>query len=45
MNFIFSKIYIFFIKKYKFPSAQTILIVLTVIVALLTWVIPVGQFD
>jgi len=32
-------------KKYKFPTAQTILIVLAAIVALLTWVIPAGQFD
>lgn len=32
-------------KKIKFPTAQTILILLAACVALLTWVIPSGQFD
>jgi len=31
--------------KYNFPSAQTILIILAGLVALLTWIIPAGQFD
>ena len=32
-------------KKIKFPSAQTVLILIAVVVALLTWLIPAGQFD
>lgn len=32
-------------KKLKFPTAQTILIILAGMVALLTWIIPAGQFD
>ena len=31
--------------KLKFPTAQTILIILAGLVTLLTWVIPAGQFD
>jgi len=32
-------------KKRKFPSAQTILIVIAAFVALLTWIIPSGKYD
>jgi uncharacterized ion transporter superfamily protein YfcC len=32
-------------KKYKFPSAQTVLLIIAAFVALLTWLIPSGQFD
>ncbi|RPD94578.1 YfcC family protein [Aureibaculum marinum] len=32
-------------KKLKFPSAQTILIIISGIVALLTWIIPAGKYD
>jgi len=32
-------------RTFTFPSAFTILIVLTMVVALLTWIIPAGQFD
>jgi uncharacterized ion transporter superfamily protein YfcC len=32
-------------KKRKFPSAQTILLVIAAFVALLTWVIPSGKYD
>ncbi|MCL4155914.1 UNVERIFIED_CONTAM: hypothetical protein GTU68_063385 [Idotea baltica] len=32
-------------KKIKFPTAQTILIVIAGLVALLTWVVPAGKFD
>jgi uncharacterized ion transporter superfamily protein YfcC len=32
-------------KKFKFPTAFTILILLTVVVAILTFVIPAGQYD
>lgn len=32
-------------KKIKFPTAQTILIIIAGLVALLTWVIPSGKFD
>ena len=32
-------------KKRKFPSAQTILIVIAAFVAVLTWVIPSGKYD
>lgn len=32
-------------KKLKFPTAQTILIIIAGLVALLTWVIPSGKFD
>ncbi len=32
-------------KKYKFPSAQTVLLLIAAVVALLTWLIPAGQFD
>ncbi len=33
------------IKKLKFPSAQTILLLIAGLVALLTWVVPAGKFD
>lgn len=32
-------------KKLKFPTAQTILIIIAGLVALLTWVIPAGKYD
>lgn len=32
-------------KKRKFPSAQTILLVIAAFVALLTWIIPSGKYD
>ena len=32
-------------KKRKFPSAQTILIVIAALVAILTWIIPSGKYD
>lgn len=32
-------------KKLKFPTAQTILILIAVIVTLLTWLVPAGKFD
>ena len=32
-------------RKFKFPTAQTILIILAGLVTLLTWVIPAGEFD
>jgi uncharacterized ion transporter superfamily protein YfcC len=32
-------------KKFKFPTAFTILIIITVVVAILTFVIPAGQYD
>ena len=32
-------------KKRKFPSAQTILIVIAAFVAILTWIIPSGKYD
>ncbi|TXG39672.1 YfcC family protein [Seonamhaeicola maritimus] len=32
-------------KKIKFPSAQTILLIIAALTALLTWVIPSGKFD
>lgn len=32
-------------KKLKFPTAQTILIIIAIIVALLTWLIPAGKYD
>jgi uncharacterized ion transporter superfamily protein YfcC len=32
-------------KKIKFPSAQTVLLLIAAFVALLTWVIPSGQYD
>ncbi|GAL08339.1 arginine/ornithine antiporter ArcD [Photobacterium aphoticum] len=31
--------------KFKFPSAYTILMLLTVLMAILTWVIPAGQYQ
>lgn len=31
--------------KLKFPSAYTILMLLTVLMALLTWLIPAGQYQ
>ncbi|MCF6297697.1 MAG: YfcC family protein [Flavobacteriaceae bacterium] len=31
--------------KFKFPSAQTILIILAALVTLLTWIIPAGQYN
>ncbi|WP_158975148.1 YfcC family protein [Cellulophaga sp. L1A9] len=32
-------------KKFKFPTAQTILIVIALLVAILTWFIPAGKYD
>ena len=32
-------------KKLKFPTAQTILILIAVFVAVLTWLVPAGQYD
>ncbi len=32
-------------KKIKFPSAQSILLIIAALVALLTWIIPSGKFD
>lgn len=32
-------------KKVKFPSAQTVLLIIAAFVALLNWVIPSGQYD
>ena len=32
-------------KKFKFPTAQTILIVIAGLVTLLTWVVPAGEYD
>ncbi len=32
-------------KKLKFPTAQTILFVIAGLVALLTWIVPAGEFD
>ena len=32
-------------KKFKFPTAQTVLLIIAGIVAILTWVIPSGQYD
>lgn len=32
-------------KKFKFPSAQTVLIVIAALVAVLTWLIPAGKYD
>ncbi len=32
-------------KKVKFPSAQSVLLIIAVFVALLTWLIPSGQYD
>ena len=32
-------------KKLKFPTAQTILIIIAGLVALLTWVVPAGKYD
>ena len=31
--------------KLKFPSAQTILLVIAALVALLTWIVPSGKYD
>jgi uncharacterized ion transporter superfamily protein YfcC len=33
------------LKKFKFPSAQTVLIIICAFVAVLTWVIPAGNYD
>lgn len=33
------------LKKIKFPSAQTVLLIIAAFVALLTWCIPSGQYD
>lgn len=35
----------FFKKKIKFPTAQTVLLIIAGLVALLTWMIPAGQYD
>ncbi len=32
-------------KKFKFPTAFTILVLITVVVAILTFVIPAGRYD
>ncbi len=32
-------------KKFKFPSAQTVLLLIAAAVAVLTWIIPAGKFD
>ena len=32
-------------KKLKFPTAQTILILIAVFVTLLTWIVPAGKYD
>lgn len=32
-------------KKLKFPTAQTVLIIIAVFVAILTWLVPAGQYD
>lgn len=32
-------------KDFKLPSAQTILIIITLLVALLTWIVPAGKYD
>ena len=32
-------------RKLKFPTAQTILIIIAIIVALLTWLVPAGKYD
>ncbi len=34
-----------FFSKFKFPSAYTILFILIALVALLTWIVPAGQYD
>jgi uncharacterized ion transporter superfamily protein YfcC len=33
------------LKKIKFPTAQTILLIIAALVALLTWIIPAGKYD
>ena len=32
-------------KKFQFPSAQTVLLIIAAIVALLTWIVPAGEYD
>ena len=32
-------------KKLKFPTAQTILLIIAIFVAILTWIIPAGKYD
>lgn len=32
-------------KKSKFPTAQTVLLIITGLVALLTWFVPAGEYD
>lgn len=32
-------------KKFKFPSAQTVLLIIAAFVAVLTWLIPAGKYD
>ncbi len=32
-------------KKLKFPTAQTILLIIAALVALLTWIVPAGKYD
>lgn len=34
-----------YMKKFKFPTAQTILLLIAGMVTLLTWVVPAGQYD
>jgi uncharacterized ion transporter superfamily protein YfcC len=43
--FINTKIQFSLMKKIKFPTAQTILILIAAFVALLTWVVPAGKYD
>jgi len=33
------------LKKLKFPTAQTILLIVAALVALLTWIVPAGKYD
>jgi uncharacterized ion transporter superfamily protein YfcC len=33
------------LKKLKFPTAQTILLIIAVFVAILTWIVPAGKYD
>jgi uncharacterized ion transporter superfamily protein YfcC len=34
-----------FLANFKFPSAYTILFILIALVAMLTWIVPAGQYD
>ena len=45
-NTIFKAIKIYFnLKNIKFPSAQTILLIIAALVTLLTWIVPAGKYD